>query len=228
MDNEKENGIIGDDGLSVLGKTYRKVTHEVGNLLNNINLVTTALKNEPISPKGKRILGILENEATRVRDFVQDFLQFSAQPELNIAKSRIELIIQQVTAICKEEADEKEIHIELDSPADLPEIQIDANQMHCVINNLVKNSLEAMTSGVIYIKVEKEEASFLITIRDNGPGIETDVLDKIFNPYFTTKGKQGTGLGLSIVKSIVDAHQGRIECHSVPGKGTTFLIRIPG
>jgi len=214
--------------LSVLGTTSSKVTHEVGNLLNNLGIALSTLKDEALSQKGVATLEILKKESGRVREFIHNFLQFAKKPELRLNRTSIDSIIREVLFIHQPDAEKRGIHLELNWPSNLPRVNIDIRLIYQVINNLIKNGLEAMTdSGKIRIKGKVEREHLLITIEDTGPGIEPDALERIFDPFFTTKGNNGTGLGLSIVKTIMEAHRGAIECRSELGKGTTLGLRLP-
>ncbi|MBW1675941.1 MAG: sensor histidine kinase [Deltaproteobacteria bacterium] len=225
---ETAKELVHAKNLAVLGSTSSKVTHEVGNLLNNAGIVLSTLKGEALSPTGKKSLEILEKESARVREFIHNFLQFAKKPELRLSKTSLHAIIREVLFVHQPDAEKRGIRLDLNWPSDVPPVNVDARLMYQVLNNLVKNSLEAMTdSGKIRIDGKIEGEHLLITMEDTGPGIEPDALERIFDPFFTTKGKKGTGLGLSIAKSIVEAHRGAIECQSQLGKGTAFILRLP-
>jgi signal transduction histidine kinase len=214
--------------LAILGTTSSKVTHEVGNLLNNVGLTLSTLKGETLSSRGKKALEIMEKDAARVKAFIQNFLQFSKKPELQLERESIARMVGEVLFVHQPDAEKRGIHLTLNCPPDLPLVKVDPRLMYQVLNNLVKNSLEAMTEpGSICIEVGIEGEHFLIRIEDTGPGMEPDVLEQIFDPFFTTKGRKGTGLGLSIVRTIVEAHRGTIACESALKKGTTFILRLP-
>jgi len=225
---ETAKELVHAKNLAVLGSTSSKVTHEVGNLLNNAGIVLSTLKGEALSPTGKKSLEILEKESARVREFIHNILQFAKKPELRLSKTSLHAIIREVLFVHQPDAEKRGIRLDLNWPSDVPRVNVDARLIYQVINNLVKNSLEAMTdSGKIRIDGKIDGEHLLITVEDTGPGIEPDALERIFDPFFTTKGKRGTGLGLSIVKTIVEAHRGTIECQSQSGKGTTFILRLP-
>lgn len=214
--------------LAVIGSTSSKVTHEVGNLLNNIGLTLSILKIETLSPRGKKALEIIEKDVVRVKEFILNFLQFAKKPQLHLEKVSMEGIIQEVSMVYRQEAEKRGIHFELNWPPDLPPVSVDSDLMYQAVNNLIKNSLEAMADhGNITIEGKIQNGRLLIRLEDTGPGIKEDVLAQIFDPFFTTKGKKGTGLGLSIVKTIVETHSGSIECHSELNKGTTFIGQLP-
>ncbi len=225
---ETAKELVHAKNLAVLGTTSSKVTHEVGNLLNNIGMTLTALKRETLSQMGHKSLQILENESTRIRTFITHFLQFAKKPELRLSKIKLDLVIKEVLAAQQPEAKRKGIEIELNWPPHIAPINADMNLMYQVINNLIKNSLEATNdTGKICIEGKTEATHLKVAIADSGSGIEPEILEKIFDPFFSTKGKKGTGLGMSIVKTIVEAHRGTIECTSVIGEGATFVLNLP-
>jgi signal transduction histidine kinase len=101
--------------------------------------------------------------------------------------------------------------------------------MKQVLINLLRNAAEAIDKpdGQIEIALGQEDGQALVCIADNGSGIPSDQLDRIFEPFYTTKGAEGTGLGLDIVREIITSHEGTIDVDSEPGRGTTFTIRLP-
>ncbi len=200
----------------------------MGNLLNNLGLTLSILKKDKLSPGGKTALNVLEKDSVRVTKFIQNFLQFAKKPELQLEREALDRIIREVLFVYQPDAEKRGIRLELNWSPDLPPVNVDPHLMYQVLNNLVKNSLEAMTdSGSIDIEGRIEGENLLVRIEDTGPGIEQDTVEQIFDPFFTTKGKKGTGLGLSIVKTIMEAHRGTIECQSKLEKGTTFILRLP-
>ncbi len=225
---ETAKELVHAKNLAVLGTTSSKVTHEVGNLLNNLGLTLSILKKDKLSPGGKTALNVLEKDSVRVSKFIQNFLQFAKKPELQLEREALDRIIREVLFVHQPDAEKRGIRLELNWSPDLPPVNVDPHLMYQVLNNLVKNSLEAMTdSGSIDIEGRIEGEELLVRIEDTGPGIEQDTVEQIFDPFFTTKGKKGTGLGLSIVKTIMEAHRGTIECQSKLEKGTTFILRLP-
>ncbi len=226
---ETAQELVHAQNLAVLGTTSSKVTHEVGNFLNNIDMAVSGLQSEQLSSKGQKILDIVKNESRRVKDFIQNILQFVKKPEPHLQRQPVDLIINNVLMLYQAEAEKHAIRFELDWPSDIPMINIDPGLMHHVINNLVKNSLDAIHTGPGIIRIEGRAASESIVIRfsDTGSGIDPENLAHLFEPFYTTKGSKGTGLGMSIVQNIVDSHHGTIECQSTPGEGTTFYIRLP-
>ena len=136
---------------------------------------------------------------------------------------RIEDTVAIVLPMVKEKV---AVHTEL---ADIPQIECSLEEINQVVMNLIINAYQAMTEpGEVRISTSREDGSVSITVRDNGPGIPAEHLDKIFSPFFSTKGEgQNSGLGLSICYSIIKKHHGTIEVKSEPGQGALFLISLP-
>ena len=225
---ETAKDLVHARNLAVLGTTSSKVTHEVGNLLANLGMTLRLLEQESFSPKGEKALEMLEDESRRVRKFIHNFLQFAKKPDLHLTEMSVAAIVKEVVTALKPAADRKNICFESDWPDDLPRVNIDSGLFYQAVTNLVKNSLEAVTdSGVVRISGHIEKEHLCVKIEDSGTGIDPEILEKIFDPFFSTKGKKGTGLGMSIVKTIVEAHGGTIEVHSEPEFGTRVMLRLP-
>ena len=114
----------------------------------------------------------------------------------------------------------------------LPKIMLDFHQIQEVFLNIILNAEQAMTDaksmGRLTIKTEEKKGYIKTTFTDDGPGIPAEHLDKIFDPFYTTKGERGgTGLGLSVCHGIVTEHGGKIYAKSKPGKGTIFFVELP-
>ncbi|HID97500.1 MAG TPA: hypothetical protein EYP57_04840, partial [Thermodesulfobacteriaceae bacterium] len=123
----------------------------------------------------------------------------------------------------------KQIVLETDLDPDLPNCLIDGRRMKQVLLNLVMNAGQAIGSrGNINIGSRQEKAGIIVDVEDDGPGISKDIMDKIFDPFFSTKEPgQGTGLGLSVSYGIIREHGGEIRVRSTPGRGACFSIMIP-
>jgi signal transduction histidine kinase len=127
-------------------------------------------------------------------------------------------------------AAEKSQRLELDVPADLPEIAWDPDRIARVLANLVGNAVKfAPEGGVIGVRAERDPLGLRFTVRDNGPGISPDQIGHLFDRHWQPEGgqKRGHGLGLFIVRGIVEAHGGRVWVESELGRGSTFLFTIP-
>jgi signal transduction histidine kinase len=215
--------------LAVLGTTAGKVTHEVGNLVNNIGLAVLLLKKEVLSDRGRSALEILQKESDRIQEFTRNFLQFAKKPALHLEKKTIEALLADLKMVHQSSPALKNIRIDLDCAGPLPPILADHRLLYQAMNNLVKNSIEAIgdSGGSITIHAGTENDSLILSVADTGAGMTDETRARLFEPFFTTKGRNGSGLGMTITQSIVDAHNGRIECHSEAGRGTKFIIQLP-
>ncbi len=214
--------------LATLGAAASKVTHEVGNLLSNISFIVLNLRGQKLSQGAGESVQLLEKESERVRTFIKNFLQFAKKPELSLMKASLEATIEDILALYSQKAEQQGVSFEIKWDPGLPMVDMDVGLMHQVLTNLVKNSLDAMSEpGVIRMEGLVDGEFLQLVVRDTGPGISPDVREQIFNPFYTTKGRNGTGLGLAICKTILDAHRGSIECSSEPGSFTAFILRLP-
>jgi signal transduction histidine kinase len=150
--------------------------------------------------------------------------------------------IQNAVTVADGKVRRGEISVRYDVPVEIPPIKGDQHQLTQVFANLLINAYEAlegrgsvgiaarlahdMDDGALLPDGHEPVATVVVEVADDGPGVATELTDKIFNPFFTTK-PQGSGLGLAIVRKIVDAHEGRIDMTSVPGRGTAFRVTLP-
>jgi len=211
----------------------RKIAHEIKNPLTPIRLSAERLKKKYNSPDFEKILNksvdTIIKEVDSLKTLVTEFSEFARMPQLNLNVENLNHIIIETLNMFEALSD---IKIVTELEKDLPLLNLDKQRIKEVIVNLINNSIEALNGkkgAKIKIKTYSRTNVFgrfvYLNIEDNGPGMEKEVLDRIFDPYFTTK-KEGTGLGLSIVEKIVTEHHGRIKCESIKGKGTKFIIEF--
>ncbi len=129
------------------------------------------------------------------------------------------------------DAARRAIELDLQVTRDMPPVSGDRVQLQQVVLNLILNAMEAMaespaTGRRVLLRMNREDSGVQITVTDAGPGIDSAVLPRIFESFFTTK-KEGMGLGLSIARSIIEAHEGRIWAENSPGGGAVFRILLP-
>lgn len=225
--------------LSAVGEMANVVGHEIRNPLAIINNSAYYIKTKLTAaddPKVPKHLGIIEGEIENANKIINDLLNFSRTREIKSQPTMINEIIEEVFTRLPIPAN-VEVTKELDK--NIPISMIDSDEMRQVILNLVGNAVQAMTEGgKIFVRsklvVDRElyktptenALAIRVEVEDTGCGIPPEVLQKIFQPFFTTKSK-GTGLGLSVVNKVVDRHKGKLDVVSQVGKGTTFIIRIP-
>jgi two-component system, NtrC family, sensor kinase len=217
--------------LAVAGQLTATFAHEVGTPLNLISghvqlLIESFSDNEMVSRK----LTLVQSQIRRLGEIVRRFLDATRRPKLDLAAVDLNQLIQEVSALIIPTLQTRHVKCDNHLQADLPVIHADRKQLEQVLLNLINNSLDAMPKeGHLLIETEvNSDQRVAIKITDSGQGIESDHLEKLFQPMFTTKEMgQGTGLGLTICRAIIKEHGGEIEVKSVVGKGTTFSILLP-
>ena len=209
------------------------VAHEIGNPLNSLHIYLQLMERElpqlegTVREKLEKHLKVCTSEIARLDQIVSQFLKAVRPTRPTLEPHSINQILIDVIEVIGVEISNRDILVEKDLARDLPNVPADLNQMKQVFFNLIRNSMQAMSSeGILHIKTELQGDRVLVTIRDTGGGIPSEALQHIFEPYFTTK-NEGSGLGLMIVQRVIREHGGLIEVSSEQGRGTTFRISLP-
>lgn len=235
---ERASKMYRADRLATLGELAAGAAHEIRNPLTSIRSTIQYLKNRITDHEDKSMAEDLINEVDRINDIIQGMLSFAKPVELRIEETDFYQLISQTIRMVKNSAEKKGIKLELDFDSDCKIIFVDTGQIKQVLINILMNAVQAIQkpAGIIKISVRgltseykplDRNTFYLIEIRDNGPGIPQNLLEKVFDPFYTTK-QEGTGLGLSITYSIINRHRGDIEIQSELGKGTIVKIKLPG
>ena len=200
------------------------VAHEIGNPLNAIALNLQLLERDPTD---RESLDICKSQVKRLDGIIREFLSALRVRKPVLVPGSPADPLKNCLAALKQQFVERAIRVTLDTPAALPSVALDKDQIEQVFFNLLKNSLEAMRDGSeIAITIAADDRDVSVVFRDSGAGMTDEQLAHLFEPYRTTKEK-GTGLGLMVSKRIVADHGGSITAASELGKGTTFTVRIP-
>jgi signal transduction histidine kinase len=217
--------------LAALGEMAAGIAHEIRNPLGGIQLYASILaKDLQGAPKALEIVTKIASGVRRLEGLVSQVLQFSREIKPRILPMNLAEVLDNVVELASPHADAKQIAIEVDGARPL-RVEADRNLLEQSVLNLVLNAIEAMHGpGAVrvsyFVPPERSDAKqFHLLVRDTGPGIPPEILDRIFNPFFTTKDK-GTGLGLAIVHRIIEAHNGTISATNDPLGGARFEIRI--
>jgi two-component system, sporulation sensor kinase A len=215
--------------LSAIGEVAAGLAHEIKNPLAGIKGAIEIIRDGlPEDQPNKMILGEVLTEVARIDRIVMDLLSYSKPRKPDFVKTDLLAIIRQVISFVQNVADAKGICLALHEDGEIQPITGDENELKQLFMNLILNSVEVLTNkGRVSITVkETSDSTLSVEVADNGPGIPRDQLDKIFQPFFTTK-KHGTGLGLATCKRVVLDHGGEIRAESEIGKGTCFRIDFP-
>lgn len=213
--------------LAVSGRMARTLAHEVRNPLTNINLSVEQLAEDIKDENCQTYFEIIKRNSKRINDLVTELMENSKPTEIKLSRIPIQTILDKTVLLARDRAALKNITIETDFSGDNEMLEVDESKLTLAFLNIIINALEAVeeTKGVIKITSSCKEKKCLISITDNGYGIDQESIDKIFEPYFTSKAN-GMGLGLATTHSIIRSHQGSIEVTSQEGKGTTFNINL--
>jgi two-component system NtrC family sensor kinase len=225
-----DNLAIQTDKLSSLGRMAAGIAHEINNPLAGILLYSSNLvKKVPETGPLKKGLEVIIHEAIRCRGIIQDLLEFSRQKEPAKALADLNGVINKASSILVNEFRLNRIALEKRLSDNLPSVLIDVNEMEQVFINFFMNAIEAIQGqGQVSVRTYKDEDNqgVVVEIEDSGMGIPQEHLEKIFEPFFSTKPK-GTGLGLAVNYGIIQKHGGQLRVSSQPGRGTTMTIRLP-
>jgi len=213
------------DKLNVVGQLAAGLAHEIRNPLTSLRGFLQLLQTDPIGKA--RFFNILISEVDRINTIVNELLQVAKPHEITFQYCSMETILQHVVNLLEAQAALNDIQIHVDVEGRLPFIMASELEMKQIFVNLIKNAMEAMPQGGnIHIKAEYKTDHILIRFVDQGIGMDEQCLQRLAEPFFTTKEK-GMGLGLMMCYKIIEEHKGRIDISSLVGQGTTIDIRLP-
>jgi two-component system sensor histidine kinase HydH len=223
------------DRLAALGRFASSVAHEVRNPLSGIAAGIEYMSRQfgDSGPEAENVKFLLR-EVARLERIIQDLLSITHPQELVLAEAWVEDVVERALKSLGTSLSDKALSLDMSVTGKPQPVQMDADQMQQVFINLIKNAVEATPQGgeikIAMAGVDETEqgpcAGVEVTVADSGPGIEAENLDRILEPFFTTK-PGGTGLGLYITHEIVRRHGGELWVTSEPGRGAAFTVRLP-
>jgi len=226
---ELEQEVITSEKFAALGRLSAGVAHEIRNPLNSIKgFIQYFQKKLALEPEDYRYTDLMLTEVDRLNRVISKLLAYSKPREPRLTIRSAEEIVDHCVRVVEREARESGVEIIVEpSDPELPLVMVDSDQMTQVFLNILINAIEATPSGekVSIALVGTHNGRLQVVTSDNGKGIPRENIDKLFDPFFSTK-KKGTGLGLAIVKSIIEGHGGDIDVESEPGKGTKFIVTL--
>jgi signal transduction histidine kinase len=231
------------DRLAALGEMAATMAHEIKNPLGGIEVMAGLLRRQvPDNPGAQALVKDIINEAKMANAIVQEMLDFVRPVRLQLDRACIADALANAVVMADGKVSRGSVTIDMRVPATLPLVQADGHQLAQVFANLLINAFEALEGrgtitlsarliepgqdGALLVDGTQSAATVVVDVADTGPGLAPDVVDKIFDPFVTTK-PQGSGLGLAVVRKIVDAHEGRIDVTSGPHSGTCFTVTLP-
>ena len=224
-----ESQLIRSEKLAALGQLAAGIAHEIRNPLTSINILIHSLRERlPSENSQQEDLKVIEEEIHRMNEIVNQFLRFAKPASPLLEKTDVLSIFEETLQLLRPQIEKQRIVVEKEFQA-LPMIQMDPEQMKQAMLNLLLNAIQAMPEGgqlTLKGQNSKDGQWIHLSIEDSGMGISPEDIDKLFDPFFSTK-EGGIGLGLSITHRIIDQHHGKIEVENAPEKGTIFTVWLP-
>jgi signal transduction histidine kinase len=246
-----EAAMAKEQRLAAVGNLGAGVAHEIRNPLNAISIGLQRLRMEfaPSDSGGRaeyvRFTEIMQAEVGRLNTIVDRFLSLARPSRLTLTEERLAAVLEELLALLSTQASAQEIRILADLQLGEARVRLDRQQLFHAFMNLLLNAIQAMPDGGTLtiqagvlpserLEVPAQEPTApapprpvaRIAISDSGPGIPAEHLDRIFEPYFTTK-QGGTGLGLALAHKIIQGHDGSLRVESGVGSGATFVVMLP-
>lgn len=225
-----ENQLLQAEKLSSLGLIAAGVAHEVNTPLTGISSFTQMLVRDiPDEHPHHRILKKIEKQCFRASEIVNNLLNFARIQTTEFKEVQINRLLEESISLLEHQFRQRQVQLVRELDEQLPMVRGNAGKLMQVFINILLNALDAVPqNGQVALRTRAEDHSVLILIEDNGQGIPADVVQRIYDPFFTTKDTgKGTGLGLSVSYGIIQEHAGRIFVDSRPGEGTRFTIKLP-
>ena len=224
------------ENLSALGLMMSSMSHAVKGMLTaldgGIYRMQSGLKKQDASliQDGLEDVQVM---ADRIRNAVLDILYYAKERDIRPEPTEVQNMVDDVIQIIEPKLNNRTIQWNFSAQPALGSFVVDRGAMRTALVNILENAVEACLenaerpSHTIDFHVQKVENHICFEIRDTGIGMDTEIQDKIFTLFFSSKGQRGTGLGLFIAKKVIDQHHGNIRFRSLRGRGTTFWINIP-
>jgi signal transduction histidine kinase len=217
------------DRLAAISRISGGVAHEVKNPLNaillHVEVARTRLKKgeADVTPQ----MEVISREILRLDRVVKTFLDFTRPVELNYRVVPLREIVNEIAELARPQAEADKIRMVVEQEAEGAEVRVDRDMFKQAVLNVVVNAMQAMRGGgELRLECTSTHDTAEIRVSDTGAGIPSELREKIFRLYFTTK-EGGSGIGLAMTFRIVQLHDGTIDFSSEPGKGATFVIRLP-
>ncbi|HTV48132.1 MAG TPA: ATP-binding protein [Phycisphaerae bacterium] len=225
---------VRQERLAATGQTVASLSHSIKNILQGMrggaDVVDMGLKNNDVSQM-KMGWSILQRNLDKVQALTMNMLAYSKPRSPNFELTNIPYVLGECMELIRSLAEDKKVTLLMEINKDQPPVPVDADGLHQAVLNLLTNALDAVESGrgviTLTSDVDAMNQRAVVEVQDNGIGIKPDDLNRIFQPFYSTKGQKGTGLGLAVTKKIIEEHGGQIQATSKVGGGTTFRILLP-
>ncbi|GAB4134376.1 MAG: hypothetical protein Fur0015_07480 [Ignavibacteriales bacterium] len=233
-----QSNLIQSEKLATVGTLTAGLAHEINNPVAGLQNCIRRIQNDPNNiEQNKKYLAMMENAVDKIEKVVLNLLNFTRKQEAEFTNLSLHDVVENSLSFVGHRLEKMRVTITKNIHSGLPLIRGNKNQLEQVILNLLINSLDAIEEKMninpsaekrIVITAFEKENFVELKIQDTGNGIPKNIMDKIYDPFFTTKSPgKGTGLGLSVVYNIVETHNGKIYFESEEGRGTTVTLHLP-
>lgn len=213
------------DRLHLIGEMAASIGHEIRNPLTSIRGFLQLLNGKEGYQEDSMFFDLMIEELDRANDIISEYLGMAKDKKVDLQPQDIGDVVNSLYPMIQSDAIYREINVRLELEQ-VPQVRVDMNEIRQLILNMARNAIEAMApGGTLTMGTFVNENNAILFIKDNGPGLPPDMLDKLGTPFITTK-ERGTGLGLAVCYSIAARHNARIEFETGPA-GTTFYTRFP-
>jgi signal transduction histidine kinase len=221
--------------LAAMGVAVAGISHYVKNVLfgaqGSAHLIEQGLESGDMNVV-RKLWPILMRSNEKIASLVKDMLTYSKRRDPEWCDGNVNSLLRDVYESQRRRAEEAETQLLLQEDADLPDSRFDPSALYDAVLNIVTNAIEVCEkkpgAQVMLSSIFSPDAETIcVRISDNGPGIPEDLQERVFEPFFSTKGSHGTGLGLAIARKTVEEHGGRLLLESRPGAGATFKVLLP-
>lgn len=221
-----EGQIRRTEGLAAIGQLASGIAHEIRNPLGIIKTISQTIHQDVKDSDLKEALIIIQHEIDRANRVIRSLLDFAKPNKIKIYKININTLMEELVIVTRKLGQQQNVELIHNCNEDFT-TEGDIDKLKQAFINIILNGIQAMPlGGKLTISVGKAEDWGVISFKDQGEGISQEVIDKIFNPFFTTK-ESGTGLGLSITHRIIEEHNGKIEFISGLNEGTEVRVYLP-
>ncbi|MFI4994761.1 MAG: ATP-binding protein [Hyphomicrobiales bacterium] len=213
--------------LSTLGEAAMVIAHEVRNPLGIIKTSSDLVRSRAkLGPKEEQLLDYVTEEVHRIDNLLTEVLDFAHPKEPRRSVFVLRELVDRIQGFVAPEITRKGLTLTIEDKTGEAKMSADRDQIYEAVLNLVLNAMDAIPrGGRVAVRLAAAARTVSIDVADNGPGVKTALRSRIFNPFFTTKAK-GTGLGLAKVATVVEAHEGTVECLEEPGGGACFRMTL--
>ena len=221
--------LVQSEKLAATGRLAASLAHEINNPLQAIHNSLQLILSFPLEPDEQReYLQVAGEEVERLIGIVTRILDFARRPQQDMRLTNLNAVVEKTLALAIKYFQHRHVVLQRDLSSDLPCVLATPGELEQVFLNLVVNAVEAMPEGgTLRVSNRRaEDGHVTVTFSDTGHGIPAEHLDRIFEPFFSTK-EEGTGLGLSVSYNVIKRHRGKITVQSVVGEGTTFTVWLP-